>query len=354
MPLFEFFENTLKPIQPLHAGPDLYEKEIERLLWENLEALTGEPLFPLARQPKIEGGGIPDIVALDESGRVVVIEVKRDVDRSQLAQCLEYAGWARSTSLDELSALYPAGVSKFFEDWQDFTKSGTPMVVNPAARLFLVAGDIHGRTRSAVDFLVENGLPVVLIVVNLYADAANHKFIDVKFPQPSHVGEKASADGPSSAGVGQLYYQFWGRYLERLHVEHPSWSNAKAPQTSNWINQPSPVKGTVISLSFAAGHRLRHELYIDSGDDQLNLTLLKQLESQKAVFESAYGRSLNFEELPGKRACRVGDYREDSSVSDSDQYDQFIDWFFDAGARLRKALGEVNVESSIADSQSSL
>jgi hypothetical protein len=353
MPLFEFFENILKPIQPLHAGPDLYEKEIEQLLWENLEALTGEPLFPLARQPKIEGGGIPDIVALDESGRVVVIEVKRDVDRSQLAQCLEYAGWARTTSLDELAGLYPAGVSKFFEDWQDFTKSATPTVVNPAARLFLVAGDIHGRTRSAVDFLVENGLPVVLIVVNLYADAG-HKFIDVKFQQLSHVGEGASANGPSTAGVGQLYYQFWARYLERLHAEHPSWSNAKAPQTSNWINQPSPMKGTVISLSFAAGHRLRHELYIDSGDDQLNLTLLKQLESQKVVLESVYGRSLKFEELPGKRACRVGDYREHSNVSDSDHYEQFIDWFFDAGTRLRKALGKVNTEASIGDSPTSL
>jgi hypothetical protein len=43
---------------------------------------------------------------MDSSGRVVVIEVKRDIDRGQLAQCLEYAGWARSASLDELGSLY--------------------------------------------------------------------------------------------------------------------------------------------------------------------------------------------------------------------------------------------------------
>ena len=68
-------------------GPDPYEREIEALAWSNLEAFTGEALFPVARQARISGGGIPDILALDESGRVVVIEVKRDMDRSQLAQC---------------------------------------------------------------------------------------------------------------------------------------------------------------------------------------------------------------------------------------------------------------------------
>jgi hypothetical protein len=49
---------------------------------------------------------MPHIVAPDRSVRVVVIGVKRNVDRVQLAQCLEYGGRARNTSLDEpVSAL---------------------------------------------------------------------------------------------------------------------------------------------------------------------------------------------------------------------------------------------------------
>jgi hypothetical protein len=83
--------------------PDLYEKEIEALAWNNLELFAGETLFPLCRQPSLPSGGKPDIFALDSLGRVWVIEVKRDVDRQQLSQALEYAGWARSTNLDELA-----------------------------------------------------------------------------------------------------------------------------------------------------------------------------------------------------------------------------------------------------------
>src|SRR5205807_10190207 len=135
---------------PLLAGAELYEREIEQLLWDNLEVFTGEPLFPLARQPKIEGGGIPDIVALDDSGRVMVIEVKRDIERSQLAQCLEYAGWARLTNLDELAGLYEGGpehrgIESFFRDWLEFTDTSTPVTINPKPRLYLVARDFEGR-----------------------------------------------------------------------------------------------------------------------------------------------------------------------------------------------------------------
>ncbi|HET8931552.1 MAG TPA: hypothetical protein VFN21_12905 [Acidimicrobiales bacterium] len=48
----------------MQAGPDLYEQEIEDLLWSNLDDLVGNPLFPVTRQAQIGGGLRPDIVAL--------------------------------------------------------------------------------------------------------------------------------------------------------------------------------------------------------------------------------------------------------------------------------------------------
>lgn len=96
MPLFEVKSDVLTALRQVRGSAELYEREIESLIWGDLETMTGEALFPVARQPTITGGGRPDIVALDKTGRVVVIEIKRDVDRAQLAQTLEYAGWART------------------------------------------------------------------------------------------------------------------------------------------------------------------------------------------------------------------------------------------------------------------
>ena len=197
MPLFEIGEsNQPVPFRQLSGGAELYEKEIEDLLWESFEELTGETLFRVARQPSISGGR-PDIVALDHDARVIVVEIKRDVDRGQLAQCLEYAGWARTTNLDELAGMYHRGPDHFFTDWQDFTGSDTPVRIRRSPRLILVARDFHGRTGSAFDFLIENGLPVKLIHVSVYEDQQGRRFVDV---EGEHEPE-FSASGPEEGGT---------------------------------------------------------------------------------------------------------------------------------------------------------
>ncbi len=208
MPLYELAEGSLKPFARLRPGPDLYEQEVEALVWADLEAFTGESLFPVARQARISGGGVPDILALDETGRVVIIEVKRDVDRGQLAQCLEYAGWARLTNLDEVASVYDGGrpghrgVEAFFRDWQDFTETATPVTITPQPRLYLIARDFEGRTRSALDFLRENSLPVAVVPVTIYEDPAGRRIIDIEADhEPVQPIAASTVGGPEAVTV---------------------------------------------------------------------------------------------------------------------------------------------------------
>lgn len=180
MPLFEIRAADLLPFRRLAGGADLYEKQIEALFWDNPETFAGEALFRVARQPPIAGGGRPDVLLLDRAGRVVVAEVKRDVDRAQLAQCLEYAGWGRTTNLDEMAKLYHRGHAQFFFEWQEFTRTTTPTSINRKPRLLLIARDFHDRTGSALRFLVENGVPVDLVRVSLYEDKGGRRLLDIE------------------------------------------------------------------------------------------------------------------------------------------------------------------------------
>lgn len=199
MPLFEIRAEGLVQFRRVGVGPELYEREIEALLWENLEDFTGTALFPVARQPHIAGGGRPDIVALDETAHVVVIEVKRDVDRGQLAQCLEYAGWARTTSLDELANFYHGGSSAFFSAWQEFTQTDSPLLLQRPPRLALVARDFHDRTESALDFLTENHLPISVLRATVYVDQQARRFIDVTgATEPPVTGNTTDGEAPAT------------------------------------------------------------------------------------------------------------------------------------------------------------
>ena len=97
------------------------------------------------------------------------------------------------------------------------------------------------------------------------------------------------------------------------------------------------MKGTKYGCNFAAGGRLRAELYIDGGDAEANLALFGALRARAAAIEAAYGKELSWEELPTRRACRIADYAK-GDVTNTDQHNAYIDWFFDTGTRLRRAL----------------
>jgi len=199
VPLYEIDpDGELVPFRRLHGGAELYESEIEDLFWANPDEFIGEPLFLIARQPTLRSGGRPDVVALDVDARVVVAEVKRDVDRGQTAQSLEYAGWARATNLDELAGMYHRGAEAFFDDWQSFTDSSAPVVITRSPRLILIARELHGRTVSAFDYLIEHGVPLKLVPVAVYQDAAGRKFLDIDL---EHEPELVSASDASEAEV---------------------------------------------------------------------------------------------------------------------------------------------------------
>ena len=210
MPLFEIGDEELIPFRRVIAGPDLYEQEIEALLWSNLDAFVGIPLFPVARQPKIGVGLQPDIVAIDGDGHVQVIEVKRDVDRGQLAQCLEYAGWARRTSLDELAGMFYGGAEAFFAAWSEFTETAAPRLVQLPPQLVLVAGEFDDRTDAALSYLTENGLPITVLRVTIYADQEGRRFVDVDADHEIELSESASGEGGGSAPAR---YEIDGRRL---------------------------------------------------------------------------------------------------------------------------------------------
>lgn len=219
MPLFQVQGDHLDPYEPVPAGPELYEVEIEELLWNNLDAVLGEKVFPVGRQVDIPGG-TPDIVVLDESARVVVIEVKRDMDRRQLAQCLEYAGWARTTGLDELAGLYTEGAETFFARWQAFTDTGAPVIINSSPRLILVARDYDERTRSALDFLRSHGVPITVVAVSVHEDpeGVRHLAVDLERP-PDEPGSPASvAPAPTEGWSFDAYEQILNVAPERVAV----------------------------------------------------------------------------------------------------------------------------------------
>jgi hypothetical protein len=159
--------------------------------------------------------------------------------------------------------------------------------------------------------------------------------------QPNDWHAQVAADAKTTsrqAGKAPLYQAFWTRFLDRVRTERPNWTRARKPQATNWFAMACPFKGgPYYSASFTHGGKIRSELYIDYTDPDLVVDLFTRLAGLKQEIEAHYGSALHWEELPGKRACRITDYTT-GDILDSDAFDTYIDWFIDTGTRLRSAI----------------
>jgi hypothetical protein len=114
----------------------------------------------------------------------------------------------------------------------------------------------------------------------------------------SHVGDEVN---PRKA----MYRAFWGRYLNELHSTHEGITNVRASSAANWITGNYLRKGVSLNLAFIKGGEVSVEIYIDLGDAQKNADVLMALAESKAKVEKDIGEPLLWQDLPGKRACRI-------------------------------------------------
>jgi hypothetical protein len=150
----------------------------------------------------------------------------------------------------------------------------------------------------------------------------------------------AELAGPLSGGKGAMYREYWSRWLDKVRVRHPQWTQMTTLPAQNFITLPSPTRGTHYGLSFVAGGRLRSDFYLDLGTPEASAAQFDALQFQQDVVESLYGAPLSWERLPERSAYRVADYSE-GDITEVAEYAFFIDWMIDAQERLRRAVNGV-------------
>jgi hypothetical protein len=98
---------------------------------------------------------------------------------------------------------------------------------------------------------------------------------------------------------------------------------------------------TGLSLSYVCRqHDAAVELYIDRGTDSEddNLATLRMLQTHKDEIETDFGAPLEWQELEGKRACRVKGKAAAEGYRDESAWPQVVDAMVGAMIRLEAAL----------------
>lgn len=146
---------------------------------------------------------------------------------------------------------------------------------------------------------------------------------------------KASASGQQGAWA-EMYRTFWTKYLARLRQKHPNWTKATPVSGSSiWMHGSQKDIGHV--SVFSSGDIIRQDFRIDLPTINESHAIFTLLEHDKERIEHDFGQSLEWDSVEGRKLCRISAVHQ-GDIRREDKYDEYIQFFFDASERFRRAI----------------
>jgi len=131
------------------------EARLEVWLERDISVLS-PTLLVIGRQVETDFGGVIDLLCLDHSGDVVIVELKRDkTPREITAQILDYGSWVKGLSNDRITAIGDVYFrqSKLEEAFKQRFGTELPETLNENHRLLIVASHIDASSERIIKYL---------------------------------------------------------------------------------------------------------------------------------------------------------------------------------------------------------
>ncbi len=211
------------------AGAGVLEKQIELAVANQPQAIfetgaAGDPVLVL--RTSVPGRKMPDIIALDAEGRLVLVECKRGwASRDALAQLLDYAADYASDAANLLRRDWEYGRGRgtgralidAFREFADDPGFDEARLGSEQVLVVVASGEAPGF-RKIADYLEGRGVPVYVVTVKLYRRDSGDLYLDVEPIELAPSGELATGDAEDRAWLINTDETHspgaWKRFLE--------------------------------------------------------------------------------------------------------------------------------------------
>ena len=300
-----------------------------------------------------------DLLALDKSGNLVVIENKRDDSgRDVNWQAIKYASYC--------STLLKSQIITIFQDYLDknniqakaeerileFFEEDDSVIFPADVRIIMVSHNFRKEVLSAADWLLHKGLDIKCVSITPY-ETSDGIIIDpnVIIPQEEikeytlKVAEKDQdtlmAKRKLTEGA-KLNKEFWAAFDTAFtNKENTSMKDVTfTKNTGQWIGGSAGMTGPRTAYNFVATQSgARIELYIDANQGQeLNKKIFDYLLENKYEIENVLKpEEVCWERNNLKISSRICIKNQDLDVSDKDQWPSIFSYFNDNIEKFERA-----------------
>lgn len=152
---------------------------------------------------------------------------------------------------------------------------------------------------------------------------------------PTLVSKQIGEEKKELAERHILLLEFWKQILEKYKTRGTFFANI-APSKDHWLSTGAGKAGIIYS-QLVMKDALRVEVYFSSNNQEANKRLFDQLLAKKEKIEKDFGRSLEWQRLNEKTACRICYKIEGHGLKDKDHWEEIQNILIEEMYKLREA-----------------
>ena len=297
-----------------------------------------------------------DLLALDKSGQLVIIENKLDdTGRDVVWQALKYAAYCSTLKKAQVLDIFQRYLDRDGDGGDAETKisefldedSLDEIVLNAGTdqRIIFIAANFRREVTAAVLWLLDHRVRAQCFRVIPYG-YGEELFIDVQqiIPTPEAedfmVSMAAKEDEEDSVGDAQrrsheVRFAFWERALEALSEQGVSLYQNISPSKDHWLSAGTGVAGCAYSLHFLRTEA-RVVLDLQRGSKEENKWLFDRLAGQREQLERDFGGPLEWRRMEDRKSSRIDLSRSFDSYN-KEVWPEIAKWLAEHVSRLERA-----------------
>jgi len=195
------------------------EKQLEDILAGNISILDPNLLL-IGRQVSTAYGKYIDLLAMNASGELIVIELKRDeTPREVVAQLLDYGSWVRELEDEDIAEIFANYLQKHYPEQamtsldsafcDRFGVKKMPESLNSGHELVVVASELDDSTERIVGYLAdEYGVAINAMYFRFFKDNGNEYLSRVWLIDPDEADKKVTKAREVGSWNGEFYVSF--------------------------------------------------------------------------------------------------------------------------------------------------
>lgn len=291
-----------------------------------------------------------DLLALDKSGNLVIIENKLDsTGKDVVWQALKYVSYCSSLSVEDIETMYAdylesinsqESAKDLLMEFFDGEEYAEKINIGYSQRMVLVSGNYRKEVTSTVMWLLNNGIDIICFKATPYKIKEEY-IIDFKQIIPLEeaeefmikIAEKQKKEVLSQRVRGsrqEKIKSFWAEFLD---------ASSKSDQTRHltenltarsemWI-PVSLGKGGISLNLVVSGKYVRAEIYINRGDKNVNKDIYDIFERDKEQIEQETGLQFTWERMDDKVTSRIKRQNDNLSVYRKEDYPEMISFLLE-------------------------